>query len=194
MTAVLFTCAGQRVDIVTAFARAGATTIAADASGLAPALYRADVRAVVPPISDPGYLDALQELVVRHDVRLIVPLADLDHVVLAEGRDRIGALVLLAGFEAIRICEDKYLAHVFFEEKGIPSPAAWLPGELPDELPFPVLVKARRGFGSATSTARTIAPSSTSSWRTRRPTRWCSSSAPARSSRSTSSATSTAAA
>ena len=28
MTAVLFTCAGQRVDIVSAFARAGATTVA----------------------------------------------------------------------------------------------------------------------------------------------------------------------
>ena len=30
MTAVLFTCAGQRVDIVTAFGRAGATTVATD--------------------------------------------------------------------------------------------------------------------------------------------------------------------
>ena len=27
-------------------------------------------------------------------------------------------------------------------------PPTWLPGELPAELPFPVLVKARRGFGS----------------------------------------------
>ena len=42
MTAVLFTCAGQRVDIVTAFGRAGATTIACDLDRLAPALYHAD--------------------------------------------------------------------------------------------------------------------------------------------------------
>src|SRR5262249_30679236 len=27
-------------------------------------------------------------------------------------------------------------------------PPTWLPGELPGELPFPVLVKARKGFGS----------------------------------------------
>jgi hypothetical protein len=42
VTAVLFTCAGQRVDIVSAFRRAGARTIAVDANPLAPALYHAD--------------------------------------------------------------------------------------------------------------------------------------------------------
>ena len=35
MNAVLLTCAGQRVDIVTAFGRAGAETIAADVNPLA---------------------------------------------------------------------------------------------------------------------------------------------------------------
>ena len=50
MTAVLFTCAGQRVDIVTEFKRAGARTIAADVNRLAPALYHADAHAFVPPV------------------------------------------------------------------------------------------------------------------------------------------------
>ena len=75
---VLFTCAGQRVDIVTAFARAGATTLAADVNELAPALYAAERRAIVPRVDDPGYVEALRALVEEHDVRLIVPLADLD--------------------------------------------------------------------------------------------------------------------
>ena len=148
MTAVLFTCAGQRVDIVTAFGRAGATTLAVDVDELAPALYAADRRALVPPVDDPGYVDALRELVQLHDVRLIVPLADLDHLILAESRERLGALVLLADADTIRLCSDKYLAHCFFEERGIPTPPTWLPGELPAALSFPVLVKARRGFGS----------------------------------------------
>ncbi len=148
MTAVLFTCAGQRVDIVTAFARAGAITVAVDAGELAPALYHADRHAIVPRIDDPGYVDVLRALVELHDVRLIVPLADLDHMVLAESRDRLGATVLLPSIDAIRRCEDKYLAHVFFEEQGIPTPPTWLPDGLPRDLRFPVLVKARRGFGS----------------------------------------------
>ena len=50
--------------------------------------------------------------------------------------------------ESIRRCEDKYLAHLFFEEQGIGTPPTWLPDELPDDVRYPVLVKARRGFGS----------------------------------------------
>ena len=74
MTAVLFTCAGQRVDIVTAFAKAGATTVASDLDRLAPALYHADQMAIVPRIADPAYVPALAALVAEHDVRLVVPL------------------------------------------------------------------------------------------------------------------------
>jgi carbamoyl-phosphate synthase large subunit len=149
LTVVLFTCAGQRVDIVSAFGAAGATTLAADVDPLAPALYHADHRALVPRIDHPDYPDALRELVALHDVRLVVPLTDLDHLVLAGLRGRLGdALVLVPGPETIQLCSDKYLAHTFFEERGIGSPPTWLEDGLPDEPPFPVLVKARRGFGS----------------------------------------------
>jgi carbamoyl-phosphate synthase large subunit len=148
VTAVLFTCAGQRVDIVTAFARAGATTIATDVDQLAPALYHADRRALVPRVDDPSYIDALRDLVHLHDVRLIVPLTDLDHLQLAKARDDLGATALVPGPETIARCSDKYLAHVFFEEQGIGSPPTWLPAEAPGNVRYPVLVKARKGFGS----------------------------------------------
>ena len=147
MTAVLFTCAGQRVDIVTAFARAGATTIAVDCSELAPALYHADRRAIVPRVDHPGYLDALHELVALHDVRLVVPLTDLDGALLARA-DLSPAVALVSPPDVVESVDDKWTAHVLFCERGIPSPGTWLPDDLPAELPFPVLVKARRGFGS----------------------------------------------
>jgi carbamoyl-phosphate synthase large subunit len=149
VAAVLFTCAGQRVDIVTAFRAAGATTVATDLDQLAPALYHADHHALVPRVDDPFYIDALRNLVELHDVRLIVPLTDLDHQVLANARGELGgAVVLVPGIETIERCSDKYLAHTFFEEEGIGSPPTWLPTELPEHLRFPVLVKARKGFGS----------------------------------------------
>jgi len=148
MTAVLFTCAGQRVDIVTAFRHAGAFAVAADANPLAPALYHADVHALVPRIDDPAYLPALRRLVEEHGVRLVVPLTDLDQELLARRRDELGATLLLADADVVERMNDKYLAHLLFEEKGIPSPPTWLPHELPGEIPFPVLVKARAGFGS----------------------------------------------
>jgi len=148
MTAVLFTCAGQRVDIVGAFRRAGATTIAADVNPLAPALYHADRYALVPRVEEPGYVPTLRELVDEHEVKLIVPLTDLDQVTLARARDELGALVLLPDADTVERLGDKYLAHVLFEERGIPSPPTWLPDDVPDDAPFPLLVKARHGFGS----------------------------------------------
>jgi len=149
VTTVLFTCAGQRVDIVTAFRHAGATTVAADIDPLAPALYHADVRATVPAFTDPGYIDALRELVAAHDVRLVVPLTDLDHRELANARDDLGgAVALVSRLDAIERCSDKYEAHTFFTANGIGSPPTWLPEDVPDDLRFPALVKARKGFGS----------------------------------------------
>jgi carbamoyl-phosphate synthase large subunit len=148
VAAVLFTCAGQRVDIVTAFARAGAQTIATDVNPLAPALHHADRYALVPRVTDPGYLSAIGDLLAAHGVDLIVPLTDLDHVLLADARDELDALVLLPAATVVRQVGDKYLAHRLFEGRGIASPPTWLPDELPDDLPFPVLVKAREGFGS----------------------------------------------
>ena len=148
MTAVLFTCAGQRVDIVEAFRAAGATTVAVYANRLAPAPYHADAFELVPRVDDPAYVPALRELVARYGVKLVVPLTDLDQVVLARARDQLGALVLLPEVDVVERLGDKYLAHGLLEERGLPSPPTWLPTEVPDELRFPVLVKARHGFGS----------------------------------------------
>jgi carbamoyl-phosphate synthase large subunit len=149
VTAVLFTCAGQRVDIVSAFARAGATTIATDINPLAPALYHADSYALVRRVDDPDYVASLRDLVRAHDVRLVVPLTDLDQTTLARHRDELEpALVLLPPLDVVDAMSDKYLAHVAFEERGIASPPTWLPDGIPDALDLPVLVKARQGFGS----------------------------------------------
>ena len=43
---------------------------------------------------------------------------------------------------------DKFTAHLFFEERGIPSPPSWLPDDVPADARYPLLVKVREGFGS----------------------------------------------
>jgi carbamoyl-phosphate synthase large subunit len=149
VTVVLFTCAGQRVDIVRAFRAAGAFALAADADELAPALYHADRRVLVPLIADPGYVDAIAALVREHDVRLVVPLNDLDHPPLARARERLApAVVLLPDAEVCDRMSDKLEAHRFFVERGIASPRSWAPADVPDDARYPLLVKARQGFGS----------------------------------------------
>jgi carbamoyl-phosphate synthase large subunit len=148
MSVVLFTCAGMRVDIVTAFSDAGATTVAVDASPLAPALYHSDAYELVPLKDDPHYIPRLREIVAAHEVGLIIPVTDIDQSVVSARRDELGAPVLLPDDDVVQRTADKFLAHVVLEEHGIASPPTWLPSELPDDLPFPVLVKARAGYGS----------------------------------------------
>jgi len=146
---VLFTSVGQRVDIVKAFRAAGAGTLGVDADPLAPALYHSDARVIVPRIADPAYVPTLAALRDEHDVRLVVPLNDLDFPVLARERERLSpALVLLPEVAASARMSDKLEAHRFFVEQGIPSPRSWAPEDVPDDVRYPVLVKARQGFGS----------------------------------------------
>jgi len=142
MSGVLFTCAGQRVDIVAAFKRAGAHTVATDLNRLAPALYYADAHAFVPRVDDADYVATLQALVDEHDISLIVPLTDLDHGVLSRAKDELGALVLLPKPEVVDALADKWLAHLLFVERDIGSPDTWLPADVPGDVEFPLLVKA----------------------------------------------------
>jgi carbamoyl-phosphate synthase large subunit len=148
VTTVLFTCAGQRVDIVSAFGRAGATTIAADVNPLAPALYHADRYELVRRVDDPGYVPELTALVAEHGIDLIVPLTDLDQLILARARDEIPTTLLLSPADVVGQMGDKYLAHGAFERLGIASPPSWLSEDVPADVGFPVAVKAREGFGS----------------------------------------------
>lgn len=145
----MLTSVGQRVDIASAFRAAGATTLGVDADPLAPALYHCDRHAIVPRIADTGYVPALAALREEHDVRLVVPLNDLDFPVLAREREQLAsALVLLPDPEVSSRMSDKLEAHRFFVANGIPSPRSWAPEEVPDDVRYPVLVKAREGFGS----------------------------------------------
>src|SRR5207247_4807380 len=107
-----------------------------------------DVQPLFPRSDEEEYVPALRELVERHGVELIVPLTDLDQVTLAGAREQLGALVLLPAAEIVERLGDKYLAHLLFEERGIASPPTWLPNAVPDDASFPLLVKARLGFGS----------------------------------------------
>jgi carbamoyl-phosphate synthase large subunit len=148
VSTVLFTCAGMRVDVVTAFQQAGATTIAADADQLAPTLYHADEQVLVPRVDDPAYIPTLAEIVRERDVGVVVPLTDIDSVQLARRRDELGAPLLLPDTDIVVKTADKYEAHNLFEQHSIPSPPSWLPGEVPEDARYPLLVKSRYGYGS----------------------------------------------
>jgi carbamoyl-phosphate synthase large subunit len=143
--AILLTGVGKRYDIVSCFAQL-TQTIAADPNPLAPAQYAAQVRAAVPPIADPGYVPALQELCERHGVGAVIPLTDLDIEVLAHARAERLLPALVPSPETARATYDKYATHVLLARLGLPSPPTVLPTVEP--ISYPVMVKPRRGSGA----------------------------------------------
>ncbi|MGA2320302.1 MAG: ATP-grasp domain-containing protein [Solirubrobacteraceae bacterium] len=145
--AVLFTGAGKRYDIVSAFARL-TKTVVADPSPRAPAQYAAHVRAAVPLIGDPGYVPALQELCQQHGVGAVLPLTDLDIEVLARARADGRLPALVPPPEIARATYDKYETHRLLGALALPSPPSVLPEEDLDSLIYPVMVKPRRGSGA----------------------------------------------
>jgi carbamoyl-phosphate synthase large subunit len=142
----MITGVGRRYDIVASFAQ-HTTVIATDTSPLAPAQYAAHVRALVPPLDDPGYVPELVRLCKQHGVGAVVALIDPDIEVLAVAR-LSGELpsALVPDPDMARRTFDKYDTHLLLESLGLPSPSTVLPGVEPER--YPVVVKPRRGSNS----------------------------------------------
>src|ERR1035437_1165463 len=99
---VMLTCAGRRNYLVQYFREAlgnRGQVFAADASPDAPALQEAHEGFLLPLVSEPNYFDDLLVLCQERQVRLLVPLNDLELPLLARERDRfleIGTLPVVS--------------------------------------------------------------------------------------------------
>ena len=145
--AILLTGTGKRYDIVACFARL-TRTIAVDPDPLAPAQYAAQHRAAVPPMSDPGYVPALERLCSEHGVGAVLPLTDLDIEILAQAHEQGRLPALVPSAEVARATYDKYETHLLLERLGLPSPPTVLPQADLSAIGYPAMVKPRRGSGA----------------------------------------------
>jgi carbamoyl-phosphate synthase large subunit len=153
---VLLTCAGQRADIVRAFRDAldrrseGGRVIVSDLDPLSPSLFSADLVVELPAVDDPGYGAAVADVVAREGIGAVLPLTDLDPVVLAEAAPLVadaGGRVFLPSPQVASACQDKWLCHEALEAVGLPSPPTWpVDGTDRTSLPFPMMIKPRIGF------------------------------------------------
>jgi len=146
VAALIMICGvGRRYDIVASFAQ-HAKVLATETSALAPAQYAAQVRVIVPALTDPSYVPRLVELCREHKIGAVVPLIDPDIEVLAEARAQGLLPALVPDPEMARMTFDKYQTHLLLERLGLPSPPTVLAGEQVEQ--YPVVVKPRRGSNS----------------------------------------------
>jgi carbamoyl-phosphate synthase large subunit len=158
---VLITSASRKVGLVRAFqsalARRGSgSVVAVDTSPYAPALYMADRYFLVPPSSDPHFIDQLVDLCQRESVALIVPTRDEELPVLAAARFRLeqhGLRVMVPSAETVRICQDKLAFVEFCRTHRFEIPLTYRRDERLNAQ-FPLFVKPR--FGKGTKGARRV--------------------------------------
>jgi len=153
---ILFTSAGRRVSLVRSFRDAlqtlglSGTLVTADLQKNAPAPFVADIRELVPRVTDPAYVPTLLDICRRHCIHLLVPLIDTELHLLAPHRKmfaEIGVTLLVSSEEVNHLTLDKRSTYEFFRKAGIPTPVVLDPTAiLTSESPsYPYLLKPAQG-------------------------------------------------
>ena len=160
MYSIMFCSCGRRVQLLKFLKESlgsACQIIGADNSPIAPALYVADKRYIVPRISEPGYLDQILEICKANDVKAITTLIDPEIELLASNRELFlskGILPLCPAKETAAYCFDKYEFYRYLVSKGIrtvltyDSLETFNEGLNKGEIKFPVFIKPRTGSGS----------------------------------------------
>jgi carbamoyl-phosphate synthase large subunit len=160
MTNILLTSAGRRSYLVNYFKQAlngNGKVIAANMYKDAPAMYVADEAVVVSPAFEKGYFQNILQLCKDYKIDLLCSLHDLDVFILSKHilqLKRAGVIAILPDAEWGRICLDKFECYSHLKEKGFHVP--WTEVSLEKaldalergEIWFPLILKARLGFGS----------------------------------------------
>lgn len=160
MENILILSAGRRVELVNCFKRAkerlgiDGAIVAADCSDLAPALYFADQRAIVPRISEGmEYVDAIIDICNREEICLIVPTIDTELMLLSENKAYIEkntkAKLLVSDIDVIKVCRDKTNTQRFLEKHGFKVPRMLTEEEInTGNVDFPLFIKPLDGSSS----------------------------------------------
>jgi len=157
---ILFTCAGRRNYLINYFKeslKGPGIIIAADMQSTAPAMVDADKFAIVPPIYDNNYINALIKIIGDYKIDAVISLNDLELPLLSYNKsllEKTGAKVIISKESVIDISFDKWKTIQFLTNIGLKSPKTYI--SLEDalraikngELHFPLVIKPRWGSAS----------------------------------------------
>ncbi len=159
---ILLTSAGRRTYLVEYFKEALKMAgepglVHAANSKVSPALFAADKRVATPLIYSQEYIPFLLDYCRKWEIRLLIPLFDIDLPVLAAARERFesqGTIVVTADAQAVELCNDKWKTYEVLAKENINTPKSWLDaGQVTEEVrkgtaDYPFILKPRWGMGS----------------------------------------------
>jgi carbamoyl-phosphate synthase large subunit len=157
---VLLTCVGRRHYLADFFraARDVHTVVGTDMDLSVPALQACDIKVQLPGIFDPGYLNALKEVVLAENIHMAFSLNDLEMGLLADNRialeQETRASFYVPPKSTLDVCVDKWCTFEYARKIGIAVPETFLSvAGVMDALElgriqFPLIIKPRWGSAS----------------------------------------------
>jgi carbamoyl-phosphate synthase large subunit len=157
---ILMTSVGRRSYLVDYFKAAlggNGLVVGANMYPEVAGMYASDVRVIAPPACSDEYVPFVFDICCRYEIGLLLSLHDLDVFVLSKHKQQFadaGVINTLPSEQWGRMALDKYQCGERLQSAGIPIP--WTSWKIEDafaainssEISYPVLVKARIGFGS----------------------------------------------
>ena len=156
----LILAAGTRNKIVQYFKKTFngvGTIVATDASALGPAIYDADKYYIVPPITEPGYIDIVLDICKKERIRGALSLIDPELSLLAANQDRfasIGVTIIGSSYDLCEMSLDKMRMYEWLTNHRYNCARSWLDKESfykaagAGDISYPVFVKPYCGSAS----------------------------------------------
>jgi len=156
----LILAAGTRNKVVQYFKKTLSgvgKVVATDANGLGPAIYDADKYYLVPPITEPGYIDIILDICTKEKIDGVLSLIDPELSLLAENEDRfkaVGTTVIGSSYELCEMALDKMQMYRWLKDHEYHCARSWMDKEefhkavKNGEVTYPVFVKPYRGSAS----------------------------------------------
>ena len=157
---ILILAAGTRNKIIQYFKMTFdgvGTVIATDASALGPAIYDADKHYIVPPITEPGYIDKILEICKKEQIKGVLSLIDPELSLLAANEEKfkeIGVTVIGSSYDLCEMALDKMQMYEWLKSHGYNCARSWMDKDEfyktvdAGEISYPVFVKPYKGSAS----------------------------------------------
>lgn len=156
----LILAAGTRNKVVQYFVKTFSgigKVIATDANTLGPAIYDADKYYIVPPITEPGYIDKILEICKKEQIKGVLSLIDPELSLLAANEEKfkaVGTTIIGSSYDLCEMALDKMQMYEWLKNHRYNCARSWMDKEEfykavdAGEVSYPVFVKPYRGSAS----------------------------------------------
>lgn len=156
----LILAAGTRNKVVQYFKKTFdgvGKVIATDANNLGPAIYDADKYYIVPPITEPGYIDIILDICKKEQISSVLSLIDPELSLLAANEDKfkaVGTTIIGSSYDLCEMALDKMQMYEWLKAHGYNCARSWMDKNEfykavdAGEVSYPVFVKPYRGSAS----------------------------------------------